>query len=260
MKKFNLVLDMDETLIHSCKISNENIVNDDIIHLLHVYVSDEKKYNVYYRPKLFEFLEEASKKFNLYIFSFGLKEYISIIVDKICQKLNYNPFCGIYCREDFNGSTWKSLYVSDIRDNNTIIIDDNVNVWPFNNHNLIQINPYYGPNIQNYENDNDLLFILNKLNKMFDDYETNDAITDIETEDSYDIESNITYLDCVDDDNYENNIINIVNVNEFFSDPHNKYEGIKSQINDDYFDEKKKFNYIEIGLDESLCDILEYFE
>ena len=109
-KKYNLILDIDETLVYSrCK--NEN--GEQIIK---------------YRPGLFDFLDNTYEYFNIYLYTAGNKEYakdIGNLLDK--YKLDGGTyFNGIYSREHLkinnDGSYTKCLRTL----HNTIMNDDGI--------------------------------------------------------------------------------------------------------------------------------------
>jgi TFIIF-interacting CTD phosphatase-like protein len=83
-----LILDLDETLVHSSflpfrKDINSNEIIDPDIHLK-IYF-DKKYYNVYVltRPYIYEFLNDMSKIFIIYIFTASVKEYANPLLNEI---------------------------------------------------------------------------------------------------------------------------------------------------------------------------------
>lgn len=231
MEILNLVLDLDETLIHCIPFTNklkiliENI--EEHKNFLFKFETCNKKYYVFYRPKLFEFLKEVSKMFKLYIFTFGSRNYAITIIEQICKKLGFNPFIKIICREDFNGRPYKTLTVNmnykinynniiniskitnnlDIHENNTIIIDDNISMWPYHYRNVINICPFLGPRDNFFEGDNELLVTLSNLKYALNFYNVNSSFNAKKIVDIINrISVNFKNEEFVE---YENNIVDI---------------------------------------------------
>lgn len=72
-----LVLDLDETLVHSMHYSHPNIDKEDCIYLA------EFDYHVYKRPFLEYFLTSVSERYDIGIWSAGTDEYVETIIDLI---------------------------------------------------------------------------------------------------------------------------------------------------------------------------------
>lgn len=225
--KPNLVLDLDETLVHTEVLSEFINIKSDNSEILTKFDIFEKKYIVFARPHLMEFLNEVYKNFNLYIYTFGTKVYADKVIGAIIKKIQYNLFKNIYTREDFKFG--RKILREDICERDTVIIDDNIHVWQPNQVNLIQIDPFYGPIISNINNDNELKKILQRLEKIiviygemnyvdlnFDISELakqtqiicvdSSIITDIDTDD----EDIIVYLD--NDDSHTSNDCELIKI------------------------------------------------
>ena len=170
--KINLILDLDETLVHTTIDTGElRFYNSNFI--TYRFEDNGIKYITYYRPHLFDFLNESFKKFNMYIYTFGTKLYANKIIKEICEKLGFNPFIKIYTREDFPNRK-KFLQDCDITNFNVVIIDDNLSVWSANSlNNIINIKPFYGPKVLYSEQDNklqEIMILLDNIKKIFDEY------------------------------------------------------------------------------------------
>ena len=144
-KKYTLVLDLDETLIHF----NNNIINEQT----------NKKGNIHFRPFLYEFLEQAQNIFELVIYTVATKKYADPIINAIEKGNNYFA-CRLY-RE--HCVLYKGLYVKDIsllgRDlDKIIIIDDKPYNFILQKENGIAIKPYWGS-----ENESTNDFVLKNL-------------------------------------------------------------------------------------------------
>ena len=133
-KKINIILDIDQTLIFSKdemhidpKMKNELIKDSNPI----IVPNETQKDNPYrllfdYRPKLKEFLEGLSKFCNFYVCTLAKENYAKMIIYRIKNEFgieipdeNIVATVNIKGFELFNG----------IETKNTIIFDDNANVW-----------------------------------------------------------------------------------------------------------------------------------
>lgn len=153
--KQNLILDLDETLIHTLITSNIDELNkytnkDNVI--VHFVISrnfssnetsetSKEHYITMARPYLYEFLSEMYELYNLYIYTNGTEHYAMVIINVIIQQLNFNPFVGIYTRNDKSYHKFISR-INGISNKNTIIIDDSPIVWVEDFNNQIIIKPY----------------------------------------------------------------------------------------------------------------------
>ena len=146
--KYTLVLDLDETLIHC----NRNTNNGFILLL---------------RPGLIEFLQKMKNLCELILFSFGTSSYVDSIIKVIEKKEKFFEYIldrnhGIY----ENGECIKNLDMLNRDLKNVIIIDDTYKYFKLHKENGICVKPFYGDN----ENDNNTLIVLgNILEKIFFD-------------------------------------------------------------------------------------------
>lgn len=171
MKKLNIVLDLDETLIKSVIAETED--ERDIYTKLPYYLFDMEYHKNYYcifeRPGLFKFLTDCYELFNIYVVTMASKRYCDNIIEFINNKLDKNIFTKVYCRDDIEKTGYKSLTNLNISIFNTIIIDDRIDVWIDDFENMIIPEQYNGPHELNYENDNyfkrmyKILYIIDKI-------------------------------------------------------------------------------------------------
>lgn len=104
--QLSLVVDLDETLIHSFSITDT----------LHSY---------YIRPFCFEFLEELSSLFEIIVFTAGTKEYADNILNAIDPRDEFIQHRLYRDHMSFgNNSMWKDLSLLGRNLNKTIIIDN----------------------------------------------------------------------------------------------------------------------------------------
>ena len=204
-KLMNIVLDLDETLIHSVQLSVlTNFYDDKYIEELkkspYFLISEEYIYKddngidliephtlfVFYRPYLFDFLKFLNTKFNIYIATHGVKKYAISIIKKIMEIIPELRIENILCRQHILGEcNPKSLSYFPLDHNNTIIIDDRIDVWKEDCvKNIIQIKKYLG--ILDGFNDNELINVIHKINCIYENYIVNLKLEDVNVIDSYD--------------------------------------------------------------------------
>lgn len=135
-----LVLDLDETLIHSEYPINRSKAYDITLEYHNI--------GIFIRPGLIDFLITISKDFNLVMFSAGEKEYIQLILQTLklrkyfylilckdqCIKINNN----IYIKDldmvmQFDSDYFDTKYDSNITSSREVIIVDN-NLYSFAKH------------------------------------------------------------------------------------------------------------------------------
>tara|TARA_Y100000389_G_C17469360_1_gene528850 strand:- start:7321 stop:7854 length:534 start_codon:yes stop_codon:yes gene_type:complete len=154
MNKKVLILDMDETMIHST-VNGTN-----------------------FRPHLITFLNNVYPYYDIYAFTLGTKPYAEPILDKICEIGKKDYFIERYYRHNaiVNDSyflknpvtIWKNYNINKIQKvRNTIIVDNNPNAFLFQK--------IYGITIKDFiddPNDNCLLFLFPVLVKFAKSKET----------------------------------------------------------------------------------------
>jgi len=134
-ERIALVLDMDECLVHS-KFHNEMVecrqaeyrpeqLEEDYVDTFEIEMDDGERAIVYKRPGLDSFLEEASKHFDLYVFTAGLEAYGKPILDELDPKGTI--FAGRFFRESCQMR--KGMFLKDLRvvrsDLSRVILVDN---------------------------------------------------------------------------------------------------------------------------------------
>ena len=150
--KKTLVLDLDETLVHSCGIPFDcpsdfiiQIEQDNDIHDIHVLV----------RPYVEEFLEKMSKRYELVIFTASISKYANPLLN-IIDKMGFVPFrlfrehCTL-----INTTFVKDLNLlgRDLKD--IIILDNNPTAYSLNHYNGFPIKSWFDD-----KNDDELLKII----------------------------------------------------------------------------------------------------
>jgi Dullard-like phosphatase family protein len=162
-KKYTLVLDLDETLIHLRQKKDViNIKNDVNIKINNTsdYFSDNydknrNKYLLQFRVGLFSFLTILKPFYEIISFTSATREYADVIINEIEKSRKY--FDHKFYRE--HTVIYKDTFVKDIsrigRDmSKIIIIDNNERNFVLNKENGIKIAPYYGDDDNNNNNNN----------------------------------------------------------------------------------------------------------
>ena len=160
-KKYTLVLDLDETLIHLRQKKDViNIKNDVNIKINNTsdYFSDNydrngNKYLLQFRIGLFSFLTILKPFYEIISFTSATREYADVIINEIEKSRKY--FDHKFYRE--HTVIYKDTFVKDIsrigRDmSKIIIIDNNERNFVLNKENGIKIAPYYGDDDNNNNN------------------------------------------------------------------------------------------------------------
>jgi len=146
MNKLNLVLDLDETLIHA-------IPNNAQIHTYHpkeyfkqtINIDDnvygDAMYNIHFRPYLEEFIDNVSMIYNIYIYSNGVNSYVFNSLNLLRNK---DKITNVFSRKTPVCNTIKDLEKYGLEPSVTIIIDDRLDVWDRKYYdNIIIIPPFY---------------------------------------------------------------------------------------------------------------------
>lgn len=136
-----LILDMDETLIHSSNFPPHPKVSYFVLSDKNM---PESSFFVYKRPGLDNFLKFVQENFEVFIFTYGQKEYADPIIDKIFPSLDkdhrlYRDLC-----ETSSGLVKKNLEMFKTSEKNIILVDDNEAEINFNPSNTIKIKRWKG--------------------------------------------------------------------------------------------------------------------
>ena len=173
-KIHTVLLDLDETLIHSDFEFNENESDDHQVEtkILSFYdkdVGENVKFKVYLRPGIRNFLEEVSKYFQIGIFTASIKEYADEVLNFLDPE---NKLFSFKCYRDSCIKVGRS-YIKDLRIfknrklENLLIIDNNL--YSFSNQlsNGILIDSFYDEAHDN-ELNNILSFLVEYISKCND--------------------------------------------------------------------------------------------
>lgn len=151
-----LVLDLDETLVHSCYIDPEShqMVGCSLVpqsakpdYDMHIPILSDKgpiQFHVFKRPHVDEFLDYVSKWYNLAIFTASMEAYASIVVDRLDNRR------GIFRRRFYRQHCFqppfllsKNLLLVDTDLANVILIDNSPFSYRNFQQNAIPINSYF---------------------------------------------------------------------------------------------------------------------
>ncbi|KAJ4703717.1 CTD small phosphatase-like protein [Melia azedarach] len=140
-EKRTIFLDLDETLIHS-KPDPPPKRFDFIVRpridgeMLNFYVLK--------RPGVDAFLEAISEKYEVVVFTAGLKEYASLVLDRLDKKrLISHRLYRDSCKQ-IDGKFVKDLSEMGRDLNKVVIVDDNPNAYVFQPKNAIPVKPFTG--------------------------------------------------------------------------------------------------------------------
>lgn len=176
MKKFNIILDIDETMV-SAKTKTEIGKNKSRLKKF-VHHEDMPSYVIVERPGLQDFLTFVFDKFNVSIWTAGSKEYATDIVKNVMLKNHperhlewlFFKYHGVKSKQAKNAS--KSLdMLFDVyklpgyNKDNTLIIDDNEEVKKTQLDNCLQVR-VFDYNQKNSEKDTVLTEVKTKLENM----------------------------------------------------------------------------------------------
>ena len=156
-----LILDLDETLVHSSfqamKINNKLIKPDIYFKIFFNYKYQE--IFVYIRPFLNQFLKEMHKLFNIYVFTASIKKYAKPLLNLLDMnnyiiKKFYRESCTLS-----NGKFIKDLKSLNLKLNDVIILDNNPISYKYNKRNGLPIKSWHYD-----KNDKELIKIIPLLN------------------------------------------------------------------------------------------------
>ena len=186
MIKNNIILDIDETLVHS-EIQSNNFI--DTSKNIYNYIKLEllkMEYYVYLRPGLYQFLEYCFKNFNVGFWTAGNTIYCNEVLKAILNPEQFELSSIIISRKNNHYiDLKKNIIYPNITNNeniikplemllnddnlssifnksNTFIVDDNPNILSINPNNSILVEPF---DIENNE-DYILIKLISKLEKL----------------------------------------------------------------------------------------------
>ncbi|KAL1197660.1 RNA polymerase II C-terminal domain phosphatase-like 5 [Cardamine amara subsp. amara] len=146
-KKLHLVLDLDNTLLHTIKVQ---CLSDAEKYLLEEASSTTREdvlkmklqineYLIKLRPLLRDFLKEANELFTMYVYTNGTRSYATAILELIDPEKLYFEY-RVITRDECPNTKTLDLVLADER--GVLIVDDRRRVWPNHGRNLVQISKY----------------------------------------------------------------------------------------------------------------------
>ena len=156
-KKLILILDLDNTVLHSTTV-NRCVHGSKFkgrlykgIDLFQIPMSEQ--YGIYthtkFRAFMKQFIETVTKNFKIYIYTMGNRKYASSIVEFINRSWEGEkiPETKIISRDDGHMHTEGKIYktlrqLSPTDQSFYMILDDRPDVWPESSDNLLQVYPY----------------------------------------------------------------------------------------------------------------------
>ena len=197
--KKTLILDLDETLVHSG--FNPFTRKSDINLIINIDGRDHV-INVLKRPHLDEFLKEISEYYDIIVFTASVSEYASPLLDKLDQN---NYLSGRLFRQDclFN----QGLYIKDLKRigkdlKDMIIIDNNPISYADNEDNGIPILTWYDD-----LNDNELIKLIPLLKYLTTVYDVRPIIRQIVNRQTNEVDFHIVNK-IINNRLYENEMVN----------------------------------------------------
>ncbi|VVC44576.1 Hypothetical protein CINCED_3A002193 [Cinara cedri] len=141
-RKLVLLVDLDQTLIHT---TNDNIPNNiKDIHHFQLYGPNSPWYHTRLRPGTYNFLSSISELYELHICTFGARNYahtITHILDPQGKLFSHRVLSRDECFNP-NSKTGNLKGLFPCGDNMVCIIDDREDVWEYAL-NLIHVKPYH---------------------------------------------------------------------------------------------------------------------
>ncbi|OHT10478.1 putative C-terminal domain small phosphatase [Tritrichomonas foetus] len=134
--KKTLILDLDETLIHSSDFPPHDAVE--------YFLCGDPQFYVYKRPGLDSFLRMCNEKFDTFIFTFGDRQYAEPVLDTLCPFINQSHRLYRDSCEMKSGTVKKDLGIFHRPKKDLILIDDNSAAMHFNPKNTIMIERWFG--------------------------------------------------------------------------------------------------------------------
>jgi TFIIF-interacting CTD phosphatase-like protein len=189
LQKLNLLLDLDSTIIYSIKHKNNNnynfndFNNETCLSVLCEHFTKDSIYQIHVRNNFADFLLELNNHFNIYIYTMATFDYASTVCDSIENILKIPLFSGIIARHGDHIGQFKYFYsLKHLNENNTIVIDDNTDVW-IDDHkkNLIKIKRFKYISFEEYLEDKNLSILQNLILNFIDDMKSNDFHETIKT-------------------------------------------------------------------------------
>jgi hypothetical protein len=167
--KLNIVLDLDETLVHGKMIHDIKRFEELKKRKNVLYALEDPMMVVFFRPHIVDFIKVVQAHYNIYIYTNGHKIHYDNVVKNLRDKVNFNISDCVYKEFFFEDMPLKNLKKLGLSQNNTIIVDDNLHTWcDVDKYNIVNI-PMFVVNIKDEDeyhlNDNYLNILATQLIK-----------------------------------------------------------------------------------------------
>lgn len=177
----NIILDLDQTLISAEPIEEFDFEKNQKKMFKFNFENLDGYYLMFPRPKLDEFLDYLFANFNVSVWTAASKDYALFVIEKFIltkpnRKLDFIFFsyhCNISKKEN-NGlkglnMLWDSYELQNYSKDNTLIIDDNIDVKKIQPCNCYLI-PAFNFTDDNSEKDDELSVLMTKLEKFKNEF------------------------------------------------------------------------------------------
>eukprot|EP00002_Diphylleia_rotans_P016482 TRINITY_DN3207_c0_g1_i4.p1 TRINITY_DN3207_c0_g1~~TRINITY_DN3207_c0_g1_i4.p1 ORF type:complete len:467 (+),score=85.11 TRINITY_DN3207_c0_g1_i4:43-1443(+) len=149
LQKLILVLDLDETLIHTTDLSIHNVPSEWVskydLKSFKLHRDPLQRYTKL-RPGVSEFLASASKLYEIYVFTLGARDYGRRIAEIIDPGFKYLDESKVFTVEDAGGDKrilQKRLdCILPFDYNMVVIVDDRIDVWSAHEDNVLQVRKF----------------------------------------------------------------------------------------------------------------------
>lgn len=170
-QKLTLILDLDETLIHTVTVSDVKQIGELCVkeNFLIAYPTSHEVMIIFIRPNLLYFLSELNNYYDIYIYTNATKEYCEMVMSAIIVRVGFNPFIKYFYRIS-NKSLDKTLEIDKFDKTKTVIIDDRCDIWKNDLDNLIKIRRYLWPDMSDKSSDYELNILVEILNSLHTKY------------------------------------------------------------------------------------------
>ena len=243
--KKTLILDLDETLVHSSfhpLYFEGELIQPDLFFTI---LFENKTHDVYVlkRPYIKEFLNKMSKIFNIYIFTASIKEYASPLLLKLDEnKLISKALFRENCTLSKDNKYIKDLHILEENLKNVILIDNNPNSYRYNKCNGIPIKTWHYD-----KNDKELIKIIPFLTFLALVEDVREYIPKVIDDDQVNynkiknIINNSTINNIIKKDNKNKRIINKIKKHKAINN--NSYNNTNNNINNNNLNANRKIKY-----------------
>jgi len=139
--KLTVVLDIDETLVHT---SRGSVAPTDTLDSFQILVF-EQRFTVIKRPGLDEFLAKAASKYELIAFTAGLEEYSRAVLQEIDPRGQYFRHCLFrqHCAEVYPNTVVKDLRIINRCATKTVLVDNTLTNFLLQPENGVPITSFF---------------------------------------------------------------------------------------------------------------------